>query len=92
MFGISPRRAAVLVVAILSTTVAFAAPVSNAPGSPPKPTSYAPHHSASHVYGTPIDPPAVRRGKSRHHVQPAKKAPERPTLGTLNMTPRLTTR
>jgi hypothetical protein len=92
MFGIPPRLPAALVIATLLASAALAAAHNNTPGSPPKPSSYAPHLSTSHVYGAPIDPPAVRRGRSRHHVQPVKKSPERPTLGTLNMTPHVSTR
>jgi len=91
MFRTQLRVAAAIVVASLSVGTTLAANVGNPAGAPPKPSSYAPHHSTGHVYGAPIDPPAVRYGRSRHHVaQVAKKAPQRATLGTLNMTPHVT--
>jgi len=89
-FSITPRLAASLVIAALlaSAPLAIAGPPS--PGSIPKPSSYAPHHSTSHVYGDPIDPPVVHRGKWRHHVQAPKKTSSAPSLSSLNMTPHVT--
>jgi hypothetical protein len=89
-FSITPRLAAPFVAAAMLASVPLAIAGAPSPGSIPKPSSYAPHHSAYHVYGEPIDPPVVHRGKWRHHVQAAKKTSPAPSLSTLNMTPHVT--
>ena len=44
--------------------------------TPPKPSSFAPHHTKSHVYGTPISKAIVHRRKK--HKPPAAPAPAEP--------------
>jgi hypothetical protein len=42
---------------------------------PPKASSYAPHHTRSHVYGTPVSKPILRKGKKRTRHPPPPPEP-----------------
>jgi hypothetical protein len=42
-------------------------------GSGAKPTSFVPHHTNQHVYGTPIERPIMGRAKASHRQHASKK-------------------
>jgi len=68
------RRAAACALVLLAAApgpAALAAPADTPPK--PKPSSFAPHHTASHVYGTPISKPILHQRK-----KPAKRSARAP--------------
>jgi hypothetical protein len=63
----------------LAALVARGAAADPPPDTEPKPkaSSYAPHHTRSHVYGTPVSKPIVHRQKKRaHRAAPAAASTE----------------
>jgi hypothetical protein len=71
------RRGLPWALALLTAAVSCAALADPAdPAAKPKPSSFAPHHTQSHVYGTPIAGPILhKRRKPAKSAAPAPAAP-----------------
>ncbi|HEV2287202.1 MAG TPA: hypothetical protein VGR80_14245 [Steroidobacteraceae bacterium] len=71
------RRAAAWALTLLAAALGPAA-LAAAGDKPPKakPSSFAPHHTASHVYGTPIAKPILH--KRSKHAKSTARAPAAP--------------
>jgi hypothetical protein len=76
--GVS-RWVAACALALLGVAAGVAAPADPS-GSKPKPkaSSFAPHHTGKHVYGTPIVKPILHKQKKRPHAATAPTAPAAP--------------
>ncbi len=62
--------------AALQAVPGASAATDSASAAPPKPSSFAPHHTRSHVYGAPVSKPILH--KRRKRTPPAAPAPARP--------------
>jgi hypothetical protein len=69
-----PGPAAALILAALG--VAGTALADSPTDKKPKASSFAPHHTSSHVYGTPVSKPILHKRKKRPpHAAPASAEP-----------------
>ena len=64
--------------ALLAVAAGTALADTSDPQARPKPSSFAPHHDKSHVYGTPVSKPILRKRKKHPHPPPVAHGPAEP--------------